>query len=245
MCAVISGRKRNYNLAWYHIKIAKEKNKSEKKIDDFIAKLKTVSEEPKNPNWISDVYRGIEIDASERTFDLLEKLLSDPCSQSITSLMTSDFKSISGNSSELNITFQAREEIDGNKIVSFLKKINNNGIEKESSSEKELKIKVTYNQIKAENSDVKQIKNINDFISDLNEDKSEIAINNVEENDPKSGKQEITYNILTRDFGILNSFMREISPYSLKYIIEKMDLVYVPNTKDTMWNIKIKVVYKV
>ena len=43
MLAVIAGRRKDYNSAWYHINIAKEKNGSEKKIGDFITKLKIES----------------------------------------------------------------------------------------------------------------------------------------------------------------------------------------------------------
>lgn len=246
MLAVISARKKDYKPAWYHINIAKEKDSGNKKIDDFIAKLKTVSTEPQDPEWIPGVYNGIEIDASERTFDLLEKLLSDLCSQNITNVETSDYQKESGNKTSLEMVFKARDKFDSSKIVSVLEKSNKSGISVTEKSDNNLKIKVTYNQIKTENTDAKQINGkINDFINDLVENSPEIAIGNMDESEPQGGYQEIVYDISSREFSSLNQFFRKISPFATKFVLQKMELAYIPGSQSTIWKSKIKVIFKV
>ncbi|MBQ2594079.1 MAG: hypothetical protein II567_12460 [Candidatus Riflebacteria bacterium] len=244
MLAVIAGRMKDHLPAWYHITVAKEKDSGNKKIDDFITKLKTVSSEPDSPQWIPGIYNGIEIDASERIFDLLEKLLLDECSQNITSIESSDYQKQSNNKTNIELTFKARESLPGDKIISNLQKSNKSGIKTEENSSKNLKLTVTLN-LNCENPNAKPIKGINDFINDLTEDMSEIAISNTEEGEPSNGFQEIIYEISVRDFSSLNKFMRRISPFASKFVLQNMDLAYVPGTQSTMWKAKIKVIYKV
>lgn len=244
MLAVIAGRLKDYLPAWYHITVAKEKDSSNKKIDDFIAKLKTVSSEPSSPQWVAGIYNGIEVDASERTFDLIEKLLSDECSQNITSIESSDYKKQSGNKTNVELTFKARESIPCDKIIKNLQNSNKAEIKTEENSSKNLKLTITLNLV-SENPNAKSIKGINDFINDLTENMSEIAISNSEEGEPTNGFQEIIYEISVRDFSSLNKFMRKISPFASKFILQNMDLAYVPGTQSTMWKAKVKIIYKV
>ena len=244
MLAVIAGRLKDYLPAWYHITVAKEKDSSNKKIDDFIAKLKTVSSEPSSPQWVAGIYNGIEVDASERTFDLIEKLLSDECSQNITSIESSDYKKQSGNKTNVELTFKARESIPCDKIIKNLQNSNKAEIKTEENSSKNLKLTITLNLV-SENPNAKSIKGINDFINDLTENMSEIAISNSEEGEPTNGFQEIIYEISVRDFSSLNKFMRKISPFASKFILQSMELAYVPGTQSTMWKAKVKIIYKV
>lgn len=244
MLAVIAGRMKEHLPAWYHITIAKEKDGNNKKIDDFITKLKTVSAEPESPKWVSGIYNGIEIDASERIFDLLEKLLLDECSQNITSIESSDYQKQSSDKTKLELTFKARESLPCDKIINNLKNSNKTGITATENTPKNLKLSVDLN-FNSENPNPKAIKGINDFINDLTEEMSEIAISNTEEGEPNAGFQEIIYEISVRDFTSLNKFMRKISPFASKYILQSMDLAYVPGTQSTMWKAKVKVVYKI
>ena len=244
MLAVIAGRLKEHLPAWYHITIAKEKDGNNKKIDDFITKLKTVSSEPESPKWVSGIYNGIEIDASERTFDLLEKLLLDECSQNITSIQSSDYQKQSGDKTTLELTFKARDSFPNDKIVSFLQNANKSGVKAEENESKNLRLSVSLN-LNCDNPNPKAIKGINDFINDLTEEMSEIAISNTEEGEPSGGFQEIIYEISVRDFTSLNKFMRRISPFASRFILQNMELAYVPGTESTMWKAKVKVIFKV
>ncbi len=244
MLAVIAGRMKEHLPAWYHITIAKEKDGNNKKIDDFITKLKTVSSEPESPKWVSGIYNGIETDASERIFDLLEKLLLDECSQNITSIESSDYQKQSGDKTNIELTFKARESLPCDKIINNLKNSNKTGITATENTPKNLKLSVNID-FSSENPNPKAIKGINDFINDLTEEMSEIAISNTEEGEPNGGFQEIIYEISVRDFTSLNKFMRKISPFASKYILQSMNLAYVPGTQSTMWKAKIKVIYKI
>ena len=244
MSAVIAGRKKDYKTAWYHISIAKEKDSGNTKIDDFINKLKTVSSKPDYPEWISGIYNGIQTDASDRTFDLLEKLLLDECTQNITKIETTDYTNESDNCS-LEVTFKARDQFDSDKIVSVLKRDNPTGVNVVESSNKNLKVKLTYKQIKSVKTDAKPISNINDFINDLMEALPEVAISNNDEGEPNDGVQEIIYEISSREFSSLNQFIRKLSPYATKYILQSMELAYIPGSQSTIWKAKIKVLLKV
>ena len=245
MYAVISARKKNYNPAWYHISIAKEKDSGNSKIDDFIKKLKTVSSEPQNPGWVSGIYNGIQTDASDRTFDLIEKLLKDECSQYITNISTTDYKNEMSEDSSVEITFKARDQFDPDKIVKIFRNNNPAGAAVIDTSNNNLQIKLSYKQLKAEKKEAKAITGINDFIKDLMEELPEVAIINTDESEPKGGLQEITYDISARDFVSLNTFVRKISPYATKYIMQNMELAYIPGSQSTIWKTKIKVVYKI
>ena len=244
MLAVISGRKKDYKTAWYHINIAKEKDSNYSKIDDFIKKLKTVSSEPENPEWISGIYNGIQTNASDRTFDLIEKLFREECSQNVTTLTSTEYKSEMGDSSSTELVFKARDQFDPDKIVLELRKYNPAGAAVIDTSNNNLQIKLTYKGLKPEKTDAKPINGINDFINDLIEEFPEVAISNTDESEPKRGLQEITYEISARDFTSINKFIRKISPYSIKYILQNMDLAYIPGSQSTIWKAKIKVVYK-
>lgn len=245
MRAVIAGRQKDYTTAWYHISIAKEKSDGNQKIDDFITKLKTVSSEPENPKWIAGIYKGIQTAASNRTFDLLDKLLQDNCSQNITSIESGDYKSESDNKTTFEITMKALDQFSPDKIIGFLRKTNGSGVLATESANNNLKLKITYKELQAENVEAKAIKGINDFIADLTEEMPEIAINNTDEGEPKQGIQEITYSISARNFSSINSFMRQISPFATKYLLLNMGLAYIPGSKSTIWNSKIRVFYKV
>lgn len=243
MLAVIAGRHKQYKEAWYHIDAAQEKDSNNSKIKDFISKLKTVSQKP-DSEWIPGIHYGIPVDASERTFDLLEKLLADKCSQNITNIEFSDF--VSGSEVTQDVVFSALDSFNPNDIISLLKKSNGYNIVTQENSNKKLKLKLTYKNTKAENPNAKQIKGINDFVNDLLEDMPEIAIINTDEAEPANGIQEITYEVSAREFSSINKFFRQISPYSTKYYIQTMDLAYIPgNQSATIWKTKIKVSYKI
>ena len=244
MLAVIAGRLKKHLPAWYHITIAKEKDSSNKKIDDFISKLKTVSSEPQSTQWISGIYNGIEIDASERAFDLIEKLLLDECSQNITFIESSDYQNKSGNKTSLEITLKARDQFPSDKILSFLQKANPSGVTASEKTDKNLKMEISFD-LSSDNPNPKTITGINDFINDLTEEMSEIAISNTEEGEPSNGFQEIVYNISVREFSSLNHFMRRLSPFAKKYILQSLDLAYLPGSQSTIWKAKIKVIYKI
>lgn len=253
MLAVIAGRQKDYKSAWYHINCAKEKDNSNKKIDDFISKLKTVSTEPKNTEWIPGVYNGIEQDASDRTFDLLEKLLSDECSSNIINISVNDYKDWEDGSNKgslVKINIKASESINdkvGTLVETSLNKSKMfpSGMFSSTKADNQMILELGYNDIKPIKSDAKQIKEINDYINGLIEDFPDIAISNVEESEPKSGNQEIVYSISVRDFSSLNKFLRQISPFTLSYVLENMDLAYIPGSQDTIWKAKIKVTYKI
>ena len=244
MLAVIAGRQKDYKSAWYHIDVAKEKDSSNKKIDDFIAKLKTVSQKPES-EWIPGVYNGSPVDASERTFDLLESLLSDECSQNICSVEVTDYTK-DGNNVTLEASFNSLDPIPTEKIVSLLKQKNGSGVSEISSTDKSLKVKLTYNNASPENPKVSPIKGLNDFINDLTEEMPEIAVNNTEEAEPAGGTQEIIYDISSREFSTVNKFFRHISPFATKYMLQMMTLSYIPGSQSaTIWKARIKVIYKI
>ena len=245
MYAVISARKKDYNPAWYHISIAKEKDSGNSKIDDFIKKLKTVSSEPQNPGWVTGIYNGIQTDASDRTFDLIEKLLQDECSQNITSIQTTEYKSEGTNNSGVEITFKARDQFNPDKIVLALRKVNPAGAGVKNTSNNNLEMRLSFRELSAEKTTAKPINIINDFINDLTEQFPEVAISNTDEGEPQNGIQEIVYEISVREFSTLNQFFRKISPYATKYVLQNMELAYLPGSESTIWKAKVKVSYKV
>ena len=245
MYAVILGRRKDYKSAWYHINIAKEKDSGNKKIDDFITKLKTVSSQPDYPEWVSGVYNGIQSDASDRTFDLIEKLLQDECSQNITSIQTTEYKSEGTNNSGVEITFKARDQFNPDKIVLALRKVNPAGAGVKNTSNNNLEMRLSFRELSAEKTTAKPINIINDFINDLTEQFPEVAISNTDEGEPQNGIQDIVYEISVREFSTLNQFFRKISPYATKYVLQNMELAYLPGSESTIWKAKVKVSYKV
>ena len=243
MLAVIAGRQKDYKSAWYHIDVAKEKDGSNKKIDDFIEKLKTVSKKPES-EWIPGIYYGTPIDASERTFDLLESLLNDECSQNICAVEITDFTK-EGNNVTLEASFNSLEPMPTDKIVALLKQKNGTGLSEITNSDKSLRVKLTYQNVSNENPKVNPIKGLNDFINDLTEEMPEIAISNTEEAEPANGTQEIIYDLSSREFSSINKFFRQISPFATKYLLQMMTLSYIPGSQSaTIWKARIKVIYK-
>ena len=241
MRAVIAGRKKDYEQAWYHISAAKEKDSGNKKIDDFLTKLRTVSTEPKPATWISGIYNGLETNACDRYFDLMENLMNNECSQNITAIYSDVIKQEDSKPTVL-ITFKARSEFDSEKIISLIK--SNNSFTADKNSNNELSGKISFDGLKLENANAKAVSNINDFINDLTEEMPEIAISNTEEGEPANGVQEITYDISTREFSTLNKFVRTISPYATQYNLLTLELAWVPGTQNTMWKARIKISYK-
>lgn len=243
MLAVIAGRQKQHEEAWYHIEIAKEKDSSNNKIDDFIAKLKTVSQKPVC-KWVPGIYYGIPVCSSEKSFDILDKLLSDQCSQNITKIECSDFNNRENKTAQ-EITFSAIESFASDKIVSLLKNVNNNQLVTVEKSSNKLKVTLTQDTA-GNNSSAKAIKNINDFINELVEDMPEVAVLPRDEAEPANGAQDITYEVSSRDFTSINKFFRQISPFALKYYIQTMDLAYIPGKQsEVIWKAIIKVTYKI
>ena len=73
----------------------------------------------------------------------------------------------------------------------------------------------------------------------------EVAISNNDEGEPNDRVQEIIYEISSREFSSLNQFIRKLSPYATKYILQSMELAYIPGSQSTIWKAKIKVLLKV
>lgn len=242
MLAVINARKKNYLDAWYHISAAKALDSSNSKIDDFITKLVTVSQKPDQNKWVDGIYTGMEVSACDRVFDILEFLLKNEVSQNVTSIEFADF-SESGSETSVECTFKALSEFSSQAIEDVLKKAALGKIKSIESQNNLLKVSMNFSELKSENSEARPVSNLNDFIADLTEQMPEIAISNTEEADLPGGK-EVIYNISTREFPTLNSFMRKISPFAKRYQLQKMNLAYVPGTQNTMWKAVIKVLYK-
>ena len=240
MKAVIAARKKQYDIAWYNILIANEKDKTNKeKITSFLNKLKTVSSEPKSPVWVKDIYREIPSSACDKCCDIIEKFLKTKISQNVLEITIDDFMNSSKATIPIKIKFSPEAPSAVDLKSSFL---DNSNIEitKNSIDGNIWSANFEINDLPIENSKATTISDIKDFISGITEE-IDVAILENEEYEPQNNLMKVNYKISARTFSVLNDFLRTISPYVKKYYVSSIILGEAGN--DTIWKTEISVYY--
>lgn len=243
MRAVIAGRLRDHQAAWFNILIAREKDQANPKIDTFINKLKTVAPEPTEPVWVQGVYRSIPVSGCEKAADVIERLLLDPVSHNITSLQTGDFTE-EADKTVMPVQLECSSPPDKDAIVSLLKKAAGGDVTIKSGEGNKLDLSVTIKGFGIENKNARPISDLQEFIKDLTEE-VDVAISDTVEREAENKILDITYEISTRDFKTLNDFLRKISPYATRFRVQSLRLAYITGSQSIIWKCKVQVLYKV
>jgi len=242
MRAVIAGRLRDHQTAWYNILIAREHDPSNPKISSFISKLATVSPEPANPVWVPGVFRSIPVSASEKACDIFESLLNNPVSHNITGIQTSDFAESAG-SVKLPVKFEFSSAPDKSGLLNALRKATTDEVIIDSEEGNNLSLSLTIKGPGISNQSVKPVSNLREFVKNITEE-IDVAISDTVERETDNKQLEIVYEISTRSFATLNDFLRKISPYAISFRIQSMKLAYITGTQSIIWKCKVQVFFK-
>jgi len=247
MRAVIAARLKDHVTAWHNITIARDKDPENAKIKSFVEKLKTVSPEPQKTIGVPGIFRPIPVSASEKTFDIIERLLKDPSSHNITSIDFDDFK-IEGNSVWVQMRINCSSIVQKANIAAALEKASSGRCEILSGpppqgEEKLLEVKFEIPEMAVENKDVKPAADLREFIKLIAEE-TDVAISDSEERDAENKTLETSYEIASRDFKTLNDFLRKLSPYAIKFRLINMKLAYLAGSQDLIWRCRIQVFYQ-
>lgn len=242
MRAVIAGRQRDHQTAWYNILIARDRDPQNPKIISFIDKLKTVAPEPINPVWVQGVFRSIPVSASEKACDIIERLLNEQVSHNIINIQTSDFAETDGNV-KLPIQFDFSTPPDKDGILNVLRKAAASEITVVSAEGNSLNLNITITGPGIRNQSVRPVSDLREFIKNITEE-IDIAISDTVEREAENKLLEITYEISTRNFSTLNDFLRKISPYASSFRVQSMKLAYITGTQSIIWKCKVQVFFK-
>ncbi len=242
MRAVIAGRLRDHQTAWYNILIAQGKDGSNPKITSFIAKLKTVSPEPESPEWVAGVFRSVPTSASEKACDIIERLLLDPVSHNITSLQTEEFVEESG-AVRVPVQIECSSPPDKDAISSLLRKASGNEVTVKSSEGNKLSLSFDIHRLPMINSAIRPVSDLQEFIKGLTEE-IDVAISDSVEREAENKQLDITYEISTRDFKTLNDFLRKVSPYSPRFRVQSLKLAYITGSQSIIWKCKVQIFYQ-
>lgn len=242
MRAVIAGRLKDHQTAWHNIVIAREKDAANPKVASFIDKLKTVAPEPVNPRWVPGVFRSIPVSASEKACDIIERLLIDPVSQNIVNLTTGDYINEAG-TVFLPLTLECSSAPDATAITAVLSKACGSEVTTTSNASTTLGLKVAIKDLAIENPAVKPISDLSEFVKGLTEE-IDVAISDTVEREAENKVLDITYEVSSRDFKTLNSFLRKVSPYAKHFRVLSMRLAYITGSQSIIWKCKIQVFYQ-
>ena len=223
MRAVISARLKNYDSAWYNILIAKDKDPNNKKITDFVERLKTVKEEPDPPFWVKDIYRSMPISACEKCSDIIENLLNKQISQYITKIIFKESTEL-GKKVTIPVEFQFSYLPENPaQFRETIKSASNVGLANETIGSNSISYNIEITDLPLKNPKATKVIDLREFIKGVNED-IDVAIEDTEEHEPNNGVMMVNYKISVRSFDILNDFLRTISPYVEKFHINNMTL---------------------
>ncbi len=247
MRAVIAARLKDHVTAWHNITIARDKDPESAKIKSFIEKLKTVAPEPQKTVGVPGIFRPIPVSASEKAFDVIEKLLKDPSSHNITSVELDEYKA-EGNSVWVQMRISCSSTVQKANIAAVLEKASGGRAEILSGpppqgEEKLLEVKFEIPDMAIENKNVKPVSDLREFVTLIAEE-TDVAISDTEERDAENKILETTYEIATRDFKSLNDFLRKMSPYAHKFRLISIKLAYLAGSQDLIWRCKVNVSYQ-
>ncbi len=242
MRAVIAGRLRDHQTAWYNVLIARDKDPGNKKITSFIDKLKTVSPEPENPGWVSGVFRSVPISASEKACDVVERLLLDPVSHNITSLQSEEFVEESGKI-RFPLQFECSSPPEKDAIFKLLSKACGGDVTIKSSEGNKLDLSFVLSGLPVDNPAARPVSDFQEFVKGLTEE-IDVAISDTVERETENKLLDINYEISTRDFKTLNDFLRKLSPYSTRFRVQSMRLAYITGSQSIIWKCKVQVFFK-
>ena len=240
MKAVISGRKKKYDEAWYYILVAKDKDSKQSQISSFINKLSTVSKEPASPSWVKGIYRGIPKSACDKICDIIEKFLKTKTSQNVFSITVGDF-SPSNVSVPITVAFTP-EAPSSSEIKKAFQASSNVVISNDSLNSNKWTATFKITDLPYENSKAVPLTAVKEFVEGINEE-IDVAINDAEEVEAKNGTKQIDYKLAVRTFSVLNDFLRAISPYAKNYKVS--NLVLGGNASSVIWKAEVSVLYLV
>lgn len=247
MRAVIAGRLKDHVTAWHNITIARDKDPENAKIKSFIEKLKTVAPEPQKTVGVPGIFRPIPVSASEKAFDVIERLLKDQASHNIITMDFDDFV-VDGTSVWVKVKIGCSSVVQKAGIVSALEKASGGRTEILSGpppqgEEKLLEIKFEIPEMVVENKEVKPAADLREFVKLIAEE-TDVAISDTEERDAENKILETTYEIAARDFKTLNDFFRKMSPYAHKFRLISMKLAYIAGSQNIIWRCRAQVFYQ-
>ncbi len=247
MRAVIAGRLKDHPTAWHNIIIARDKDAENPKIKSFIEKLKTVAPEPEKTVGVAGIFRPIPLSASEKTCDVIERLLKDQSSHNITSIDIDDYVT-EGSSVWVTLRIACSSIVQKDKIAVVLEKACGGRVEILSGpppqgEEKLLDIKFEITGMTVENKEVKPISELREFVK-LIADETDVAISDTEERDGANKVLETIYEIASRDFKSLNDFVRKMSPYAHKFRVMSMKLSHIASSQNIIWRCKLQIFYQ-
>ncbi len=247
MRAVIAGRLKDHVTAWHNITIARDKDPENAKIKSFIEKLKTVAPEPQKTIGVPGIFRPIPLSASEKAFDVIERLLKDPANHNITSIDLDDYK-VEGSSVWIQMRISCSSAVQKTSIAEVLEKASGGRSEILSGpppqgEEKLLEIKFEIPDMAVENKEVKPAADLREFVKMIAEE-TDVAISDSEERDSENKILDTTYEIASRDFKTLNDFLRKVSPYATRFRLISMKLAYLAGSQDIIWRCRVQVFYQ-
>lgn len=247
MRAVIAGRLKDHVTAWHNITIARDKDPENAKIKSFIEKLKTVAPEPQKTIGVPGIFRPIPLSASEKAFDVIERLLKDPASHNITSIDLDEYK-VEGSSVWIQMRISCSSAVQKTSIAEVLEKASGGRSEILSGpppqgEEKLLEIKFEIPDMAVENKEVKPAADLREFVKMIAEE-TDVAISDSEERDSENKILDTTYEIASRDFKALNDFLRKMSPYATRFRLISMKLAYLAGSQNIIWRCRVQVFYQ-
>ena len=247
MRAVIAARLKDHVTAWHNITIARDKDPENAKIKSFVEKLNRVAPEPQKTVGVPGIFRPIPISASEKAFDVIERLLKDQSSHNIVNIDMEDYKS-EGGSVWVQMKIACSSIVQKANIAAVLGKAGGGRTEILSGpppqgEEKILDIKFEIPGMSVENKEVKPAADLREFVK-LIADETDVAISDTEERDGENKILETTYEIAARDFKTLNDFFRKMSPYAVKFRLVSMKLAYLAGSQNVIWRSRVQIFYK-
>ena len=247
MRAVIAARMKEHANAWHNVNIAREKDPDNARIKSFIDKLKTVAPEPEKTLSVAGIFRPLPISASEKTCDVIERLLKDQSSSNITSIEIEEPTS-DGGSIWFPVKISCSSTVQKAAIVAVLEKACGGRVEITSTpppqgEEKLLDVKFEITGMTVENKDVKPISELREFVKMIAEE-IDVAISDTAERDAENKILETTYEVAARDFKSLNDFLRKMSPYAHKFRVLSMKLACIAGSQSLIWRCKVQIFYQ-
>lgn len=246
MRAVISARLKKYDVAWYNVLLAKEKDSANQKIKDFTEKLKTVAKQPDSPVWVRGIYRSVPISACEKLTDIIESLLKTPISQNITEISFGDYTGGAKVGITIRFVFSSLPETpdfaaDFKKAIINIANVN---LTQEKDEGNSLSYNFEISDLPLINAKAVAVQDLREFVKGINEE-IDVAISDYEEYEPVNGVMRVNYKISVRNFSVLNDFLRVISPYAEKFVFKDLKLSSVVGSASIIWKTELSVYYKI
>lgn len=228
MRAVIAARQSDLLNAWFNIQLAQDGQPENDLIKEFIKRLETVLPRPSNPPWVNGICRPIPSHASELAVDLLERIFIDSVSKNINTVSFEPHSSDSGKSWAVLI-LEGSGTIDEKALQSLLKTVVNGevriqDIQKEGKS---VKLLIELPAMPMNNPSPKPAAALQEFIKSVADETDTAVQESSEQSLESSESTDIVFSVSARTISQLNNFLRKISPYTFRYLVDKIQLAYL------------------